>query len=1180
MTASFRCGWLVVALLAPLAAAPPPLGEALGQWPRQPVIGVPPLVGAAPSIDGHVNYQEWVNAAHVIGFTDLDTGTAAVYPVHLYLTYDQEALYLAWVVYRPPLQPTPKATFEAGPHEHIWWKDDNVEVVLEPGRDAGYGYAFAGNSIGGFSDLRYPLKGSGSDGSWSGQWLYRATRAGLDNWHAELRVPVAQFANAAPLQPGSAWNLGVMNQPITPRKAMIDWTMLWGFGSPGYASPNKATLAFLGPNSPVVRASELGRLRPTAKDTEAGVQPAGLRIIVNNPGSQAQALRWQAAIYRYPGKREPGMLAFYELWDRLLSVQASGQPLRDPKDPTQAFRTAADLLAELGQRYQPVAEADYVVKMEAGKPGYFPLQTPLERGEHLVVWRITDTSTGQTVAAQAVPFSILPSLDLQLRPYFLTHRKLRVEADVREVAQRGDQVTAALAINGEVVAEATVGVDPAIGSAVSYLDTTRWPEGQEGRVIARLLGADGQERERNEATLTRPPTPDWFGRNLGRSAVVPPGFEPVRKLDERTVALWQRQYRFGEQALPTSIISRGTELLARPMRLHLPGLPTGTLRALEADQRDARFESTAGDALRLTTQSAVHYDGCLRVDLTLTPRQPTPLESLVLEIPLVERYATLFTHNSTGTDFGTSVADGLGGALGNWFARYPNGRMPFTFGFFLGSYDRGLQWFCESDRGWCNRVEQQKIELRRGPGEVALRIHFIDRPVTLSEPLRLNFGLMVTPVRDATPGRKLLPVAFGGPDELRRFGLPALEDWFGLAARRGATVVSSYMNDPDHFGQPRLYHQPDRELMKSVAEAAHRQGLKYRPYSGWGVHTNIPEFQTFGLEMLKEPLRNAGWGSYWHNPASTFADWWLDGVRQLVTEQGFDGIYLDGTFYPELTANELDGFAWSDAQGRRHGIYPCWAIRDFSERLYVLLHHELRPDGMVDLHDGREPLHFVTGFADTSTSGEYHLSRGKTILEVFSPEEFAAYYMTHLHGSARRFIWWNWMKLPISFNEMQAMALLHDTPLPLGGGMIKLYGTEVGYGVPSQPWSRLRLLRNAFAESEFLPYWEQTAVKLSPAGAMASGWLDRRGGRLMVVVSNLHTTPWKGELRLDAAGCGIAPETIWADAMFDQPLGRKAAEALPLAIEPQRYRLLYLNARLPLEEPAKRDGTEAALSVP
>ncbi len=75
----------------------------------------------------------------------------------------------------------------------------------------------------------------------------------------------------------------------------------------------------------------------------------------------------------------------------------------------------------------------------------------------------------------------------------------------------------------------------------------------------------------------------------------------------------------------------------------------------------------------------------------------------------------------------------------------PNGKYGW-----LGDDQRGLCWFCESNRGW-NAPGNGEIELLPGKDARLLRINFIRQPVTLGEPRKFTFGLMPTPVKPASP---------------------------------------------------------------------------------------------------------------------------------------------------------------------------------------------------------------------------------------------------------------------------------------------------------------------------------------------------------------------------------------------------------------------------------------------
>ena len=218
---------LSVACLADPATIP--AIPTLDQWTRQPVVVVPPVHDKAPVIDGHVDFKEWYYAAAISAFYDPETGGLGKYPATMYLCYDNDALYVGWTIHRPPLNPTPKSTFAAGAHPSIWWKDDNMELVMEPSDKSTFGYAFAGNSIGGFSDLRYTIAAGGSDAAWNGKWEYKAER-GRDTWSAELKIPFNQFDGVSAPKPGSEWTFDALVESVTPQKQLLDRSHMWSFG--------------------------------------------------------------------------------------------------------------------------------------------------------------------------------------------------------------------------------------------------------------------------------------------------------------------------------------------------------------------------------------------------------------------------------------------------------------------------------------------------------------------------------------------------------------------------------------------------------------------------------------------------------------------------------------------------------------------------------------------------------------------------------------------------------------------------------------------------------------------------------------------------------------------------------------------------------------------------------------
>src|SRR5690606_21160954 len=100
-----------------------------------------------------------------------------------------------------------------------------------------------------------------------------------------------------------------------------------------------------------------------------------------------------------------------------------------------------------------------------------------------------------------------------------------------------------------------------------YLSTAQWPEEATAQVEAQLLDAQGKVLESAKQTLKRPKTPAWWNQNLGRSPIVPPPYTPLQSAAPNEAAVWGRRYRLGENGLPSSILTRGEELLSRPLTL-------------------------------------------------------------------------------------------------------------------------------------------------------------------------------------------------------------------------------------------------------------------------------------------------------------------------------------------------------------------------------------------------------------------------------------------------------------------------------------------------------------------------------------------------------------------------------------------------------------------------------------
>ena len=1176
------CGGQEAAAAAPPAAAPGLIPE---WWSRQVVCTTPRATPAAPVIDGNITYREWYHASSVGGFIEVATGNVSTQDVRLYTCWDDTHVYLAMKVDRPPMHPTPRATFLPGRHDHLWWKDDNVELVIQPGRRErgnAHFYALAVNSVGAWSVMRGALDGAGGDTAWPCSWRVAATRQGLEHWAAEVAIPIADLEGCERPGPGAVWFMDAMNQQVTPAKRMVDLGLIWNLNRHGYRSTVLPAFVFV-EHGPVARPHGIGRLPVSAAQKAAGEATVGSRMVFYNTGTTPIALTAQMQLFKAAAERPPGALDLFTAWDIIQHIRETGKPWLDPKQEVQAFRSEADILRELNERYQFVKEhhGEVVVPPRGDTAGaaYSPLEEPLSSGEYIVAWRYADAATGEVLSAQVVPFAVLPGLRVTLRPYFLTHGRLRAEASLENlVVSATDHVAFELRVGDAVLDAGEAPVVPGAEAVHVYLDCREVRPGSTATVTARLLRSDGAEALRNSAVVTRPPTPSWFGNRIGRSAVVPPPFEPVRPDGDLSARVWERRLTIGAAGLPSSVVARGSELLARPIALDAgdAAVAMPPVRVATTD-RDAEFAAVGRiGAAAARMRTVLHYDGTARFDLTLDPgAAEVVLPRLILEIPMQDTWAVLATHHATRTDPQRARSTGFAGSVDEWLAAYPDGAIPFSYAVFVGTEDRGLQWFCESDRGWANADEERVIRIVREPGATVLRIAVADAPLALTAPWTLTFGLTVTPVKDTRANRAVFRAAEGRPYDEDGLGSPdfrkAAHDAY---AARGINAVSIYMTDDNHFGCPRMYNPAQEAKVRAYVDLVHRRGFRITPYTGWGVNANIPDFATFGQEMLAEPVRNIGWGCFLHVHNQVLQDWWLDGARYTIEECGLDGVYGDAFSMPRLLQNELEGYAWTDRAGRPRGTYGIWAIREFIERLYVFCHVESSRPAIVRNHTNEE-VYAIGGFTDERVTGEGQYHAGDTLLGVHSPSACRANFMTHLNGVHTVGLWWNYHKLPVTRNEMHAMFLLHDVPMAVGGGIVQYYGNQIGYGRFARPWVHLRQVRAAFDGARFTGYWQDPGVRCEPPGPLASTWVGPQAGQALVVVSNLPKVPWSGTVILDRGRLGVAPDAEARDAMVDEPIPAEAG-GLPLEIQPQRYRLILVGARVPIPEKARRTDDDAA----
>jgi hypothetical protein len=325
---------------------------------------------------------------------------------------------------------------------------------------------------------------------------------------------------------------------------------------------------------------------------------------------------------------------------------------------------------------------------------------------------------------------------------------------------------------------------------------------------------------------------EWERNTLGLEHKVYAPFEPVR-VERKTVSVVDRTYTVNALGLFDSVISKGRELLAEPMKLVVEtadgrrvewkagGWFGGGVKGQALHPDLAVFECEAKSSVfSLQSSVSVEEDGCAKVALTLTPdtRHLTPIRRAWLEIALKDSEAPLchfvgmnsMRHNYAGNvprggkitwimqpwrpaRFEVEPFAGKTPASYevwearqsmHWGMRDPKEQPNFAPYIWLGAEERGLAWFGDHIGGYETDGRRGIQRLSIEPGRVVLRVELIQKPVALTQARTFEFGLQASPTKPLRPDWRGYAVPGGGGMSVVVWGgfncadkVPANRDW-------------------------------------------------------------------------------------------------------------------------------------------------------------------------------------------------------------------------------------------------------------------------------------------------------------------------------------------------------------------------------------------------------------------
>lgn len=691
--------------------------------------------------------------------------------------------------------------------------------------------------------------------------------------------------------------------------------------------------------------------------------------------------------------------------------------------------------------------------------------------------------------------------------------------------------------------------------------------------------AFGTGRKLNQIEIV-PPGPisgrnDWASPRRGIEALHPdfvlPPFVPV-EADAAGAAVWNRHYKIADNGLLKESLIGGRDFLARPMTLDIMidgekinFRPLGT-RLIENYKGKAVYSSESDAAkAKLEVKTTVEYDGMIRVDLSLIPKQAIIVDKFEYAFHLPDGNAKYLHFIGCPPVNGLSImvpkesmTFGVPEKTGVFFSE------PFKTLVWLGNDDEGFLWFSPSEQNFYPEEPAERpaaLQAEKKDRETTFRVTPVSKPLKTADALNYTFGFFATPVRPMpekwrtwflTTRRAMygsekahgyvgnMPMIW--PDEHRSTAAPCFSEESEAKMRRFAGELHKEgrnalgYTDPIrvHIGYLKYLDEPSRGAQLNdlfLAPASENDAFLYRVpviaenMKKWQTHPEL--IYSYGAARGGREVRVSG--------ASEWADFYCF-LIECYAKLGYDGMGDIDNCFPIRDMNELHGAGFVRRDGKRHWQWDWFERRDLMKRMAAIFLKERGKPGILIAHASATWAIPFISFCDAnmtyehSNSGYYasksflsKYGRNNEALEemlrrgdpgflrhAFPPERWRAE-LTGRQFGLPCVIMSNLTKSPQLDKEL-AGSRVHARAL--AANIIAHDAIMWPIWCDTAPMVELQKIRERFGVGEqdviFHPYWEQNLV--TAGKTPFSIGVYTRPGKALVTVSNLTDNALSGEI--------------------------------------------------------------------
>jgi hypothetical protein len=1065
--------------------------DATSSEPMQLVLPPASLTGM-PRVDGRVAPGEWSAATELTGFANIDTHALVTRQTQVSLMSDGATLLLCF------RSPTAGQTLRAAVTERDGdvWTDDAIEIFVGKWPEKGTPtdqYQFIINPKGTVFDLHRVTATGTNLKEWNCAGLEVASTVADGVWTAELAIPLSEVG----VKPGRSARFGL--QLCRDLTSPSEWCSLTG---QGYRSLFECRFQ---EGAPTIRWEAIGMIR-TGK--------LNLRLSVRNPHAEPQHL--QAAI------------ALTGALERDVEEQITLPP---GEEADLALR-CADVGLIYGRFRLQVSDTDGAAlfhqsvlldtqsSMDAAPVGSRKIQVefyPIQRKANVRVRHVAEPDRNRFAAA-----------DLTL--YHEGHQAWSHQVETPLWAGNEAHFT---------VRFDDVAFQPVPGATYAMKAVLRATDG----TVTDIATGDFEPRDL-----------PWQNNRLGQDSEVIPPFTPIRATGT-TLTCWGREHNLAASGFPSTITSRGIDVLAGPIQLTgqwADGTPIelsptrGSVTFSKREEHEVQFTAeSAADTLRVQVHGLMEQDGMIKYELDLVPQQAAGLRRLSLEIPLaVDTYMHCardrirvncewsFLPEGDGVLWRSGQKENVRGIHGTF--------APFVW---VGGEKAGLCWFADNDRGWVNSETSDCLEIIRTGGRTVLRVNIVAPPATITAPRHIVFGIQATPVRPTpvAPQHQMVMNYFGFDNPIvRKYGMGLISKDLHLAEKilaprkqRGETAHVYMANDITPIADP---------IGKTC-------------YFEWA----LPSFDTYKGPLAQFGRRVNGldprnYIAFFNGAVPSRIDYNLHCLDTLFTTS-LSGLYLDNSYPKACTNVQHPACGYVRDDGNLQGGFNLFGTRELVKRAAILAYKRggLRPHVSVHMTDAMVIPCF--SFAGLCIDGEdrSQLSMERDFMDSW-PLERVAILGAVDWGPMRG--WLPKIHFPAGMEGVK--------PTRTMVAELKLFDMWIWYAHCNR--SVVQRLEKIEADcgigqpgTRFLGYWENAEfARVDHPDAKASFYV-RPGEVVLMYVTNFSREPVEVGLALNLAEFGLRDLSA-TDAENSKALSMTDG-VLEVDIPPHDFRLIKLTSR-------------------